>query len=128
MAVYNRERDADDAAAHYEDATERRAATWAAIGPPPEIASRMSGVGPHGVPLPDDATTVDDWISARVAQPDALTAYYVDRLRADGWTLDLDYSRPTAHGGYPPQCYFSSRPFPAGTSPSSSDRGSTIPS
>jgi hypothetical protein len=112
MAVYNREREADDAAAHYENATERRAATWAAVGPPPEIASRMTGVGPHGVPLPDDATTVDDWITTRVGRPDALMAFYVDRLRADGWTLDLDNSRPTARGDYPPQCYFSSPTIP----------------
>ena len=42
MATYNRERDADDAAAHYENATERRMATWAAVGPPPEIAGRMT--------------------------------------------------------------------------------------
>ncbi len=34
-------------------------------------------------------------------------AFYVDYMRANGWTLDLDNSRPMTGSDYPPQCYFS---------------------
>ena len=47
--------DAQAAVAKAERTAERRAATVVAIRPAPEVADRMTGAGPHGVPLPDDA-------------------------------------------------------------------------
>jgi hypothetical protein len=63
------------------------------------------------LPLPDDAGGVDgDFLATRVATPEALMAFYIEHVRATGWTLDLDNSTPLTKTGsfvLPPQCYFS---------------------
>lgn len=109
---YRKAQEADEAIAKAERAAERRAATWAAIVPAPDIADKMTGVGPYGVPIPEDATPIGEFLATRVAQPEALMAFYVHDLRANGWTLDLDNSRPTSSTDLPPQCYFSSPAMP----------------
>lgn len=105
--VYNdavQHSDGEAAAAKAERAAERRAATVVAIQPAPDIADRMIGVGLHGIPLPDDAMTDGNFLVTRVATPEGLVAFYIEHLRATGWTLDLDHSAPLASS---PQCYFS---------------------
>lgn len=102
--------DAETAAATAERAAERRAATVVAIQPAPDIGDRMTGVGPHGVPLPDDAVPDGDFLGTRVATPEALMAFYIEHMQANGWTLDLDNSNPVntiRSIVLPPQCYFS---------------------
>jgi hypothetical protein len=127
------EQRAEDTIASMERAAERRAATVVAIGPAPDIAERMTGVGLHGVPLPDDATPDGEFLSTRVATPEGLMAYYIESLRATGWTLDLDHSRPLSTPGQfalPPTCFFSRPDLPGQyvevlTGPSVDDPGRT---
>jgi hypothetical protein len=97
-------REAEAAAERAEQRALNRAAIALSIASPPDIADRMTGVGPRGIPLPDDAAPNGDFLSTRVATPEALMAFYIAHMRATGWTLDLDASRPTAAA---PQCYFS---------------------
>lgn len=92
-----------------ERAAERRAATSAAEQEAPQIGERMTGVGPLGLPLPDDVVADGDFLVTRVASPDGLMAFYIEHLRADGWTLDLDHSNPVMTTGTSvllPSCYF----------------------
>lgn len=98
--------DAENAAARAERAAERRAATVAGIGPAPDLAPRMNGVGPHNVPLPDDASPSGDFLATRIASPDDLMAFYIAHLRGAGWAIDLDHSQPRGTPDLPPNCYF----------------------
>jgi hypothetical protein len=72
--------DAETAAATAERAAERRAATVVAIQPAPDIGDRMTGIGLHGVPLPDDAVPDGDFLATRVATPEALMAFYIEHM------------------------------------------------
>ena len=107
-------RDAETAAAKAERIAERRAATLAAIHPPPDIADRMTGVGLRGLPLPDDAVPDEDHLATRVATPDALMAFYIEHMRASGWTLDCDHSNPLTKTDpvVQPLCYFTRPDIP----------------
>ncbi|HEY4610127.1 MAG TPA: hypothetical protein VIH06_13010 [Ilumatobacteraceae bacterium] len=102
-------REAEAAADKAEQRALHRAAIALSIESPPDIADRMTGVGPHGIPLPDDAAPNGDSLATRVATPEALMAFYIAHMRATGWTLDLDASRPRAAA---PQCYFSRPDIP----------------
>jgi hypothetical protein len=107
--------DADAAVAAAERAAERRTATSVAIEPPPDLSHRMTGVGIHGIPLPDDITTDGEFGVTHVAAAEPLMAFYIHHLRATGWTLDLDHSNPGHRNGaleLPPQCYFSRPDLP----------------
>lgn len=107
---------ADTAVAEAERASERRAATMVeASQPAPDIAHRMTGVGLHGLPLPDDVAPEGDFLVTRVATPEALMAFYIEHMRATGWTLDLDNSNPRTRTGrieQPPHCYFTHPDLP----------------
>ena len=106
--------DADTAVAEAERAAERRAATVAAIQPSPDIADRMTGVDLHGLPLPEDAVPDGDFLATRVATPEGLMAFYIEHMRATGWTVDLDHSHPLSETDIlvlSPQCYFSRPDF-----------------
>ena len=75
----------------------------------------MTGVGLHGLPLPDDVAPEGDFLVTRVATPEALMAFYIEHMRATGWTLDLDNSNPLTRTGrieQPPQCYFTHPDLP----------------
>jgi hypothetical protein len=95
--------DAERAAAKAERVAERRAATVMAIQPPPDIAHRMTDVGLHGIPLPDDAVPDGSFLTTSHASPAALMSFYIEHMRAAGWALDLDHSRPLAAA---PHCFF----------------------
>jgi hypothetical protein len=95
--------DAERAAAKAERLARRRAETLMAIQSPPDIAHRMTGVGLHGIPLPDDAVPDGDFLATSHASPAALMSFYIEHMRAAGWTLDLDHSRPLAAA---PNCFF----------------------
>jgi hypothetical protein len=102
--------DAETAAATEERAAERRAATLVAMQPAPDIGSRMTGTGLHGLPLPGNAVADGDFLLTRVASPEVLMAFYIEHMRSTGWTLDLDHSNPVTTFRsivLPPQCYFS---------------------
>lgn len=104
-------RDAEAAAAKSQRIAERQETTLRSVGPVPYLVHRMTGVGPRGIPLPDDVTPDpddDDFVLTRVADPQALMAFYIAHMRAKGWTLDLDDSRPIADA---PQCYFARPDF-----------------
>lgn len=64
--------DAERAAAKAERVAERRAATLMAIQPPPDIAHRMTDVGLHGIPLPDDAVPDGSFLATSHASPAGL--------------------------------------------------------
>jgi hypothetical protein len=100
--------DADRVIAKTERMNERRAAAAAAIQPAPDIADRMTGVGPYGIPIPHDASEPDDrgFMNTRVCDPVELMAFYIERLRADGWTLHLDTANPVGRPDLPPNCFF----------------------
>jgi hypothetical protein len=103
------------AAAKAERAAERRAATVVAVQPAPDIGARMTGIGVHGVPLPDDAEPKEEFVATRLAKPDGLMAWYIEHLKANGWTLDLDHSHPVTETGWVvlgPHCYFSRPDWP----------------
>jgi hypothetical protein len=104
--------EAEEAAAKYRRENERRAATSNQVAPAPDIADRMTGVGLHGIALPDDATPDGTMLATRVAAPEPLMAFYIEHMRAHGWTLDLDYSRPKWSNDLPPHCFFSRPELP----------------
>lgn len=95
--------DANRAAAKAERVAERRADTLRAIQPPPDIAHRMTGIGLHGIPLPDDVAPDGSFLATSLASPEALMSFYIEHMRAAGWTLDVDHSRPLAEA---PNCFF----------------------
>ena len=113
---------AERAAAEAERAAERRAATVAAIQAAPDIADRMTGVGLHGLPLPDDAVPDGNFLVTRVATPEALMAFYIEHMRASGWTLDLDHSNPLTKTGH--SCFRRSATSHARTSRAATSRSS----
>jgi hypothetical protein len=90
-------RDAETAAATAERAAERRAATVVAIQPAPDIGARMTGIGLHGLPLPDDAMPDGDFHSrchARGVDGVLHRAHAGSRLEARSQPFQSAHERP----------------------------------